>query len=339
MSLRVSREDIYRELVSELAGALDFIESMFDIVTNLFKKMHESLKKFPEKSELLPRVIYSMNVLREIRSIVVALLPTLLPSKEVDEELSTRYWYKHAVIAYHWREVWHLYDLSVLSTFAGAYALVRTILRLVLETTLWGVVYDALAQYEYRKSAVKLRILRAYKIDSETFKSIFFADFINKLCEVVGSRDLDNSAEVLDLLEDEKLEPKTDMGRLLEQLVDWGLLTRDESRRLHNLYHELSRYAHRAIPRFTDVGIRAIHDETRPEDWLNLTILPDEFVKTVEHCDKTLNMCLLIVVRYLKRSIVQICNKLNKEHLRKFLIEPAEYLGWTNIVNELEQLL
>ena len=172
---------------------------------------------------------------------------------------------RHGAIAYYSIEFLAIYTEAQDAAFAGFVSLANAMLRIALETILYGALFELLKYAGLRKRTKML--CRRYR------------NFIEPFLRDLGDETYDSSAKVLDVASAHK-ELKFSFGDVAEQLFDWKVINEDLKNRLNELYGELSRFVHRAYPNLTNVGLRVIRDL----DWTQLEVDPELLKDFVTYC-------------------------------------------------------
>ncbi|RLC34276.1 MAG: hypothetical protein DRZ76_03005, partial [Candidatus Nealsonbacteria bacterium] len=155
-----------------------------------------------------------------------------------------------------------------------------------------------------------------------------------ELIDILGDRDLENSAKILDLVVKEGIHPKASPSRYMEQLKLWNLLGDQEELHLKDCYNQLSAYVHRTVPSYSDVGVRL----ERGISWLSIEPVTDEIVKFMKLLDTITETCSTITLNLLLPTAMKFKDKLDKRKIM-LLSSIFEELGNSQAREKLENLL
>ena len=311
-----------------LTGVADYFEMMFDYLARMFSKFNESMKKFPKEDAITS--LKAMSRLRSLYSVLMLSFPCFVipPEKKskrekVKEERLSRH---GALTYYHWEAAKEL-PHAILLAFSGLYATSNALLRICVESLMWGIIYDALAKYEYRARVTKS--FREMKVEKPNGKWKTMGEFLDFL----GKNDV-GSAELLDMLEG--YERKPNIRDCMYQLKEWSLLEESELNQLKNTYYgNLSKFVHRSMPDYTDVGIRVIHDIYY--GWVEFEVVPPMFLEFQGNAERALQPLILALTRYMSKIIKENNYRLNKGVLNH-LSNSANALGWNKLIDLLSSI-
>lgn len=195
-----------------LAYLADFQLKLFKIIGDMHENIASSLNNLVKSSQH-----EAIDKLSEVELALNAFFLTplyLMPKKPYFNEV---YNYHSAFIVHHW-DAGNLVLHSIISCLSCVYGAAYSELRVALETILNGAIYDCLAHPTFRKNIKNLISIQGFK-GARSFK-----DLIN----VLGDKDYEISASILDIIEDEQIIPEASPSRLINQLRDWELLSKKE---------------------------------------------------------------------------------------------------------------
>jgi len=281
--------------LSKLSNVVDFYLRLFNLIGEIQKDISLSLTKLSsDRPDDYIEQFHRTEV--ALRSLYLT-PPYLIPREPHSDEM---YYYHSAFIVHHWDSA-YLIQHSIISCLSGVYGAAYSELRVAFETFLNGVIYDCLAHPNFRNSAEKLRKIKGFR-GSKSFK---------ELIDILGSRDLENSAEILDLIIKEEIQPKASPSRYIEQLKLWNLLGDREELLLKDCYNQLSMYVHRTIPSYSDVGVRLERDI----NWLSTEPVIDEIIKFMKLLNTTTETCSTITLNLFLPMAMKFKDKLDKQKI------------------------
>ena len=302
----MSRNNAKNDALLKLSDVADFHLRLFNLIGEIQKSISASLTKLSIDS---PNDYVELFHRAEVALRSLYLTPAcLIPREPHFEEV---YDYHSAFIVHHWDSA-YLIQHSIISCLSGFYGAAYSELRVALETFLNGVIYDCLAHPDFRNNVEKLIKIKGFR-GSKSFK---------ELIDILGSRDLENSAEILDLVIKEGIQPKASPSRYMEQLKLWNLLGDREELLLKDCYNQLSMYVHRTVPSYSDVGVRL----ERNIDWLSTEPIIDEIIKFMKLLNTITETCSTITLNLFLPTVIKFKDKLDKQKIM-LLSSTFEELG------------
>jgi len=327
------------EEVKELAGGVDFIAALIGLVAGSLNSFHKSLIELPKKFPSLD-ILKLMNDSHNSLYLMIN-ISAFGPSEDCKDK-NEIFWNSHLALTVYQLECLILATHSVLSAFTGHYTVAYTELRSALESAVIGGVLDLLAITQYRKNAKILVNIKGFIKGGK--KASSFKELIERLDEKYDGRRIENSSEILELIETElkDFNPKHSFIKLLNQLKDWKIIDEEMHEVIKNVYITLSEYVHRVRPISTETVMRLLVNK----DLFPLEPIPErleEFLKYfVEINGLTFYLLLKTLWRDLQDPAYIECLGIEKiGGLIEGMRELAEkgYAAWRRNLVEAEQLL
>lgn len=299
-----------------LSHLADFQLRLFRIIGNMHKNIALSLdelaKSFPEGIEKLSKTELALEAFY--------LTPLyIMPEKPYFDEV---FHYHSAFIVYHW-DARNLISHSIISCLSSIYGAAHSELRMALESILNGAIYDCLARPVFRENANTLISIEGFQ-GAKSFKD---------LIKILENKDFEISASILDIVVNNQIIPEASPSKLINQLKDWGILSKDEANYLHEVLKELSSYVHRTIPSYSDVGIRL----KREMDWLSSECVPEEIINFTNCLITIAKICASLSLNIIGRSSLKYKEHLIKDRINE-LIRIYQELGDINIQNKIVKM-
>ena len=256
------------EDLSKVAYTIDFIMYLVRMVTELMKKLCDSVDSLPSTFSTIASVM-TVNDTYDALICFTRLATGLTPSEKICSKVQCEKFLRlHSAFMYYYYDALMLLNHSLLSAFTSYYSTAYSELRASLESMVRGIIFDFLTIPEYRREVKELLKIKGFK------GAKGFPELLNMLDKELGYTRPEVSAKIFDII-DKKLKdfnPRATFVGLLRQLREWSIIDDEDFKELCDYYIILSKYSHRVHPRFSEVGIRVITDR----DWLSLEPAPEE---------------------------------------------------------------
>lgn len=274
----------------------DFQLKLFHFIGDMMKNIASSLDKLA-KSDPIEAIDKMSKLELAFESLYLTPVYIMPEGKPHFDEV---YNYHGAFVVHHW-DATNIIRHSMISCLSGIYGAAYSELRIALETFLNGAVYDCIAHPTFRKNTKKL-------VSIEGFQG---AKSFEELLKLLGQKDLKKSASILDIIIENKIVPSASPSKLIVQLEDWQLINKKEAALLHKSLYNVSKYVHRTVPSYSDIGIRLEHEM----NWVGVEPVYEEMIKFIKQLVIIAEVCSSLSLNIIGPSSAKFKKHLNKDHL------------------------
>jgi len=318
---------------------VDFIAALIGLVAGSLHSFHKSLIELPEKFPSLD-ILKLMNDAHNSLYLMIN-INAFGPSKDCKDE-NEMFWNNHLALTVYQLECLVLTMHSALSAFTGHYTVACTELRSALESAVMGGVLDLLAITQFRKNAKILVCTKGFIQGGK--KASSFKELIEYLEEKYDGKRIENSSEILELMETElkDFNPKYSFINLLNQLKDWKIIDKEMHEVIKNVYITLSEYVHRVRPISTETVMRLLTNK----DLFPLEPIPERLEAFLKDFVEINGLIFYLLLKTLWQDLQDptYIKCLDIEKIRELIERIRElaekgYDAWRRNLVEVEQLL